>query len=280
MSSLQYSNDPADCCISGGATSECNKVNFNKEMCYGFMAQRCAREWDSKCDIYMLESQDGGAFVNEVASNRYCRDNTSNKGESCTTTCDINGKNCTLQSSNYYKDPDTLYNHSKGFGDLKDNNSHTLKVAKCDKVCDVLNLSSFGDDDRVLNECLDRGTCGEVMMDVAKNVVSKGIPYTNRRLKKFIDGYISQNNENLQTKVLVGGKGPQINTMKLTYPGPSRELPLELKPTPPSGFIKSREGFNTQEKQSLSTTTIILVLIFLLVVVGGGYQMYKKYKKY
>ena len=31
MNELQYSNDPADCCISGGALGECNKVNFNKE---------------------------------------------------------------------------------------------------------------------------------------------------------------------------------------------------------------------------------------------------------
>jgi len=53
-----------------------------------------------------------------------------------------------------------------------------------------------------------------------------------------------------------------------------------LSPSSPSGFIKSKEGFNSKEQQGPSTTAIIIALLFIAFIVGGGYQMYKKYKKY
>ena len=276
MNTLEYSNDPADCCLEGGSCS-----NFDKGNCYELMVQRCARNWDSKCDVYLLRldgSRDGNEFVRDVASKRYCRDKNNDKNSSCVTTCDSNGT-CSLVGDDSYKNPLKLYDISKKFSSLKDNEISPLKTSQCKQVCDILNLSSLGDTDRVLNECLDRGSCGDVIMSLSENVVSNNIPYTNRRLKKFIDGYIAQDtNNNLQTRVLVGGKNPQITTKPITVPGPSVTLPLKLKPTSPSGFIK--EGFNSQEQQGPSTTSIIIALLFIAFILGGGYKMYKKYKKY
>ena len=120
-------------------------------------------------------------------------------------------------------------------------------------------------------------------MGLSENIVSNNIPYSNRRLKKFIDGYIAQDVTNLQTRVLVGGKNPQITTRPIDVPGPSVTLsvnPLKLSPSSPSGFIKSKEGFNSQEQEGPSTTSIIIALLFIAFIVGGGYKMYKKYKKY
>jgi hypothetical protein len=276
MNTLEYSNDPADCCLEGG-----NCSNFDNGNCYELMVQRCARNWDSKCDVYLLRldgSRDGNQFVRDVASKRYCRDKNNNKNSSCVTSCDNNGT-CSLVGDDSYKNPLKLYDISKKFSSLKDNEISPLKTSQCKQVCDILNLSSLGDDDRVLNECLDRGSCGDVIMSLSENVVSNNVPYTNRRLKKFIDGYIAQDtNNNLQTRVLVGGKNPQITTRPIDVPGPSVTLPLKLKPTSPSGFIK--EGFNSQEQQGPSSTSIIIALLFIAFIVGGGYKMYKKYKKY
>ncbi len=281
MNTLEYSSDPADCCLEG---SNCN--GFDKGNCSEYMAQRCARNWDSKCDIYILQldgSRDGNNFIRDVASKRYCRDKNNNKNSSCVTSCDENGS-CSLVGDDSYKNPVKLYDISKNFGSLKDDEISPLKASQCKQVCDILNLSSFGDDDRVLNECLDRGSCGDVMMGLSENIVSNNIPYTNRRLKKFIDGYIAQDPvNNLQTRVLVGGKNPQITTRPIDVPGPSVTLqmnPLKLSPSSPSGFIKSKEGFNSQEQQGPSTTAIIISLLFIAFIVGGGYQIYKKYKKY
>ena len=279
MNTLEYSSDPADCCLEGG-----NCSNFDKGNCYELMVQRCARSWDSKCDVYLLRldgSRDGNEFVRDVASKRYCRDKNNNKNSSCVTSCDNKGS-CSLVGDDSYKNPLKLYDISKNFSSLKDNEISPLKTSHCKQVCDILNLSSLGDDDRVLNECLDRGSCGDVMMGLSENIVSNNIPYTNRRLKKFIDGYIAQDtSNNLQTRVLVGGKNPQITTRPIDVPGPSVTLqmnPLKLKPASPSGFIK--EGFNSQEQQGPSTTSIIIALLFVAFIIGGGYQMYKKYKKY
>jgi len=278
MNTLEYSKDPADCCLEGGSCTD-----FNNGNCEEFMTQRCARNWDSKCDVYLLRldgSRDGNEFIRNVASKRYCRDKNNNKNSSCVTSCE-NGS-CSLVGDDSYKNPVKLYDISKNFGSLKDDEISPLKTSQCKQVCDILNLSSFGDDDRVLNECLDRGSCGDVIMGLSENIVLNNIPYTNRRLKKFIDDYIAQDTtNNLQTRVLVGGKNPQITTRPIDVPGPSVTLPvnpLKLKPSSPSGFIK--EGFNSQEQQGPSATSIIISLLFIAFIVGGGYKMYKKYKKY
>ena len=103
-------------------------------------------------------------------------------------------------------------------------------------------------------------------------------------MKKFMDGYIAKNPSNIQTRVLVGGKGPQLTTREVTTPGPPVTInPMlsGLKPVPPTGFIKSREGFNSQESSTrLRPITLIVILLFIAIIIGGGYKMYKKYKKY
>ena len=282
MNTLQYSKDPADCCLDQSFTSV-RPVGFSKEKCPDFMAQRCAREWDSKCDSYLLQLdgyRTGNSFVRETSLKRYCRGSNNNNNSSCVKKCE-NGM-CTSVDEDTYKNPDKLYELSKNFGSLKDDEVSPLKSGECKQECDMLNLSSFGDDDRVLNECLDRGSCGDVMMELSENIVSNNIPYTNRRLKKFIDGYIAQDLNNLQTRVLVGGPGPQITTRAIDTPGPAITLPIKqqpLKPVSPSGFIKSKEGFN-MGGEGPSKTAIIIALLFIAFIVGGGYQMYKKYKKY
>lgn len=277
---------PEDCCI-----NNIRDTTFILENCPEYMAKKCAREWDSKCDIYITQldsKNEGNEFINLVASKKYCRIIGENSNESCVETYS-NGKYI-QESPDSFKDPVKLLNISNEFKNLRDfvvegnNESSPLKVSKCGKKCDILNLSNFGDDDRVLNECLDRGSCQEVMMNLAENLTINNINFENQRMRKFIDGYIAKTPSNIQTRVLVGGKNPQITTREITTPGPAviinPSLP-DLRPVPPSGFIKSREGFNSQETSTkLRPITIILILLFICIILGGGYKMYKKYKKY
>jgi uncharacterized Fe-S cluster-containing protein len=278
MNTLQYSKDPADCCLDLFYENP-NYTDFKKESCPEFMAQRCARNWDSKCDMYLVkldDKRDGNSFVRDVASKRYCRGSNNDKNSSCVTSCE-NDK-CSLVKDDIYKNPVKLYEFSKNFGSLKDNQKSPLKAGECKKVCDILNLSSFEDNDRVLNECLDRGSCGDIMMNLSENIVYNNIPYKNRRLKKFINGYIAEENTNLQTRVLVGGKGPQVTSRPIETPGPAVTIPIKQKQLPRS--VPSVEGYNSQEQQGVSTTSIVIALLFLAFIIGGGYKMYKKYRKY
>lgn len=281
---------PEDCCI-----RNIRDAGFKLEKCPVHMAQRCARDWDDKCDIYLLQlddKRDGNDFINLVASKKYCRGTKEN--ESCVST--YKDGIYVQEDESSYTDPQKLLTFSNNFENLSDfvvegkAEITPIKAGKCDKKCDILNLANFGNDDRVLNECLDRGSCQEVMMNLSENLIINNIDVKNERMKKFIKGYIATNPADIQTRVLVGGKGPQVTTREITTPGPPVIINPEvagLKPVAPSGFIKSREGFyDNQEGLSQETSTklrpitIIIILVFVALIIGGGYKMYKKYKKY
>ncbi len=284
---------PEDCCI-----RNILDTGFKLQNCPEHMAQRCARNWDDKCDIYILQLDDkreGNDFIDLVASKKYCRV-TNNKDEACVKS--YKDGTYVQEDETSYTDLQKLLSVSDNFGNLRDfivegkAEITPLKAGKCDKKCDILNLANFGNDDRVLNECLDRGSCQEVMMNLAENLTINNIDIKNERMKKFIEGYIATNPADIQTRVLVGGKGPQVTTREITTPGPAVVINPEvegLKPIAPSGFIKSREGFYnppsqeglSQEKSTnLRPITIIIILLFVALIIGGGYKMYKKYKKY
>lgn len=282
---------PEDCCI-----KNIHDSGFKLQKCPQYMAQRCSRTWDDKCDIYLLQlddKRDGDEFINLVASKKYCR--TTKENESCVET--YKDGVYFQEDETSYTDPQKLLSVSNNFENLKDfvvegkSEITPLKAGKCGKKCDILNLANFGNDDRVLNECLDRGSCQEVMMNLAENLTINNIDVKNERMKKFIKGYIATDPSDIQTRVLVGGKGPQVTTREITTPGPAVIINPEvagLKPIAPSGFIKTREGFYgpSQEKLSqeqstkLRPITIIIILFFIALIIGGGYKMYKKYKKY
>ena len=254
-----------NCCVDN-FYSVCPDNSFNTTKCPSLMAQKCARNWDSKCDIYILQQGvNGDEFIRDVASKKYCRED-----KVCVKECDDKG--CSLTENEDYSNK--VFKAAKNFSSLKENEVSPLSVKKCDKVCDILNLTNFGDDDRVLNECLDRGSCQDIIMDLSENLVKNNISITNRRLKKFIDGYISKDVTNYQTHFLVGGKGPQITTKHITTPGPSIILPVDtkLKPNAPSGFIKSREDFNSIERSTFSLSNILMVGLLAFIV----YRFYLK----
>ena len=283
---------PEDCCI-----RNILDAGFKLQKCPEHMAQRCARNWDDKCDIYILQLDDkreGNDFIDLVASKKYCRV-TNNKDEACVKS--YKDGTYVQEDETSYTDPQKLLSVSDNFGNLRDfivegkAEITPLKAGKCDKKCDILNLANFGNDDRVLNECLDRGSCQEVMMNLAENLTINNIDIKNERMKKFIKGYIATNPADIQTRVLVGGKGPQVTTREITTPGPAVVINPEvegLKPIAPSGFIKSRENFYGPSQEGLSQETstnlrpitIIIILLFVALIIGGGYKMYKKYKKY
>ena len=259
-------SDPVNCCLDGSYLNCTDNPWKNKHtICPDYMAQRCARNFDNVCDIYLtqLDSKDINAtssaeFIKKVAEAKYCRLDTSDPEAQCVTYCEQVNPNappgsatyCSTVGAKVFRDSNELYAISTDFAQTaKLDSTAPLKSGKCPLTCDILNLNDFSNDDRVLNECLTRGTCQEVMMDLSQNIVKNNIQITNDKLKEFINQYIVTNKQNqLSQANQLGGAGPQITNVKTTVPGPSVNL-QDLNPVPPSGFINAsnankKEGFN------------------------------------
>ena len=63
-----------------------------------------------------------------------------------------------------------------------------IKMTACPKVCNV--YQDLTDNNRLLNEVLDRNSCPDLVMNLAQNIVANRIPVTNRRLNDFINRYV------------------------------------------------------------------------------------------
>ena len=303
----QSEADPVHCCLEGSYLN-CpeNPMRFDKDMCTNFMAQRCARNWDSYCDLYITELDNksvvgkySGDFLNKAAESKFCRDDTSNPNAHCVTRCELvnpsaNGGAivCKEVGELIYRDKNQFYNISTDFTNTKGlDTTAPLKTASCPKVCDVLNLSSLDDTDRVLNECLQRGTCQTVMMDLAQRVKKNNVNVTNKRLLEFINQYIVSNpSQQLSQAAQLGGQGPTLTAGNQTIPGPSNEIVQPVQQittrenydnipsidfaqnvkTPPQQRVNNvhREKFNGGKKGFFkqSLPWIVLIVIFVLFI--------------
>lgn len=260
------SKDPVNCCLDGNFL-DCpeNPYRFKKDTCPEYMAQRCARNFDDKCDLFLkqlddkdLNSTDGGLFIRKVAEHKYCRLDTEDPEAHCATVCEqVNplapagsATVCRTIGASIFRDPEQLYNLSKDFAQTANLESTApVKYGKCPKVCDILNLNDFSNSDKVLNECLDRGVCQDIMMDLSKNIVKNNIQFSNDRLNNYINQYIVTNiNEQQPQAVQLGSDTNRIaDTIKpVIVPGPNVNVePPVLQPSPPSGFINTKkEGFS------------------------------------
>jgi hypothetical protein len=122
--------DPVNCCLDGSFMN-CpeNPLRFEKGMCGDYMAQRCARNWDSYCDVYLeqMDSKDinGKAvdqFLGATLSSKFCRDDTSNPNAHCVTACELvnplsagGAVVCKSVGETVYRDQTQLYNISTDF---------------------------------------------------------------------------------------------------------------------------------------------------------------------
>lgn len=201
--------DPVQCCLSGKSgifameTCAGNPLRREIELCPKFMSQRCARNWDDKCDIYLNEQtqadftgKKASEFLKATASAKFCRVDTSFPGSYCFEKCEQfnptapnSAQVCTIEGDVVYRDSSKLYNLDTNYnwsGRL--NTAEPIKFTGCKKTCDQ--MKNIGEADRVINECLDRGVCGDVISNLAQNIVANNIPFENSRLKNFIERYV------------------------------------------------------------------------------------------
>lgn len=271
---FQSEANPAHCCLEGSYLN-CpeNPMKGDKSMCINFMAQRCARNWDTMCDMYLVQQDEknvsgkySNEFLTKVAESKYCRDDTSNPNSHCITSCELlnptatdGAITCKSVGETIYRDKNNFYNISTNFAQNEGlDTTAGLKVAGCPKVCDVFSLSALDNNDRVLNECLDRGACQNILMNLSRKATENKVPITNTRLLNFINYYILSNpSTQLAQAASIGSNAPIITTQPVTIPGPTVEMAKSatdlLTPGVPSGKATT-EGFKMTEESKQNGT--------------------------
>ena len=294
--------DPVNCCLDGYFFN-CpeNPMRFEKGMCNDYMAQRCARNWDNYCDIFLeqMDSKDvnGKAmtnFLSKAAEFKFCRDDTSNPNAHCVTACELvnplapgGAVVCKSVGDTVYRDQTQLYNISTDFSQSEGlNTTAPLKVAACPKTCDLTN--NLDNTNRILNECLDRGVCQPEMMNLAENIVKNKIPVQNQRLQQFINQYIVTNpSKQIAQNVQLGGMGSQVSSFNPTIPGPTTQIPNTpvipttqvtepfavkepFRQTEPQPTQQNKENITPKrsfiEENKVILTVLILLIIFILII--------------
>jgi hypothetical protein len=201
--------DPVDQCVGNTwfTKSGIPGARMQKDFCPRFMAQRCANNWDEYCEAYLLTSNTdmaGNNFVNkefltQTAAKKYCRIDT-----------DLPGSHCSLKCESFMPEGQTSVNicepsgafnwvDTKKEADLAGNFPQSARLTQlsplylnsCPETCDMKNTTTNPDaltaDDPVLNKCLSNGTCNNVLMDLAYNVVKNNIPVSNPAFTKLIE---------------------------------------------------------------------------------------------
>jgi hypothetical protein len=233
-----YLADPVQDCLAGNFFNGAdNPLRYDIGRCNTFMSQRCARQWDGYCDIFLNEQENAdftgkaaNEFLTSALDSQFCRVNNSIKGASntCYTKCEQmdplapdSAQICQTNGNFVYRNTDKMYNIDTQFNALGQLNTPSpIRIAACPKVCDSLsdNPEKLSNNNRVLNECLDRGIAGEILQNIAENAVSNGIEVTNERFKRFINSFILTNKSALTPGFSSLGASPMLTTFNKPVP--------------------------------------------------------------
>lgn len=229
LASTKYNVDPS------------NPLRYQIGLCDSWMAQRCSRGWDKYCEVYLGDRKNedftGKAlhkWLREALESRFCRVDENAPGSYCFEKCDLvdplapgGAQVCKTMGSVVYRDSNKLYNIDTNY--MWSNvltAPSPIKFKGCKKVCDVFSLSDLTEDDRILNECLDRGVGLDIIQNLAENLVSNNVPIRNSRLKAFIDRFVINKNSDQPTPGFSSlGQAPIITNIPIATPAVNPYLP-------------------------------------------------------
>jgi len=231
--------DPVQCCLSGESgifsmeTCAGNPLRTQVGLCPLFMSERCARNWDGYCDIYLKEQSQNDPngkkvmeFLKDTLSHKFCR-TLDVPGSYCYTRCETfnptspnSAQICRTVGDVVYRPSNKQYNLDTNFNwSGKLNTAEPIKFTGCKKTCDVFPAQGITDDDRVVNECLDRGIGMDIISNLAQNLVASKTPVANKRLKQYIDYYvIGSTNAELTPGFSSMGASGLVSTKPISIP--------------------------------------------------------------
>jgi len=311
--------DPVEQCIPGKNWFTKTGIpgsRMEESACVKFMAQRCSVNWDQYCQAYLTESNtDSGGFLHvnkeflaESAKKKYCRLASGASGVHCATKCEAflpeqqsSVNICENVGTQNWLDTKNEYDLGGNFPQsARLNPISPLYLGHCPETCDASNLkdpNALGPNDQVLNNCIKYGTCEQILMDLAYNLVKIGKEgsVTNPAFKTIIDLAKLDRplNPNVAAKIATSYGIPPATALDVLQqakygpvqykmaatpnmgspptPGPSPTLPSQ--PTTPirskavvSPVSSKREGFYPPQK--LSSTSKVFLGIGIIIVLA------------
>jgi hypothetical protein len=159
--------DPANACMPDRLLSA--PWDLNTGYCDLWMPQRCANNWDKKCDIYYKNIRDFGnmvKFVEGMADQRFCN---LAADSSCTIACEpldpiqqSSPSLCTVHGI----DPmmDTSGSIDTGlYSPLKISPTY---MGKCRRSCNKIKPENIKPNDIAINNCLEKGLCKDTLNNI------------------------------------------------------------------------------------------------------------------
>lgn len=228
--------DPVQQCLPGNFFNGAeNPLRYDIGRCNMFMGERCARQWDGYCDVFLNQQEQAdmtgkaaNKFLLEALSSQFCQLDSSMKGvsETCYTKCEQmdplapdSAMVCETDGDYVYRNTDKMYNIDTQFNALgRLSTASPIRIGKCPKVCNLFSEEKLSNNNRVLNECLDRGIGMDILVNIAKNAISQNVKITNDRFNNFIQKFVITNSNNLQPGYSSLGASPVLTTQERAMP--------------------------------------------------------------
>jgi hypothetical protein len=250
-------DDPVDACMPDRFLDA--PWNYNLGNCKQFMAQRCASNWDNKCQLYVNNIDDVTVlkqFFESMANHRFCSLNDkSNCGLVCEpfnpieqtspNVCNTMGVDAMVDAS---QSIDTgMYNPVK---------LSPVYMGGCMKNCDKIQPSDIKEDDYSINYCLQFGFCGETLGNICRISDEKGQTVQNSLLKQYCD--IRKNSK--------GGKSSQPPSQPSQPSQPSHKNKVQQSLRSSYEPIKSNDSYTN----NIGVISVIVVIILLGLFIAGN----------
>ena len=182
-------SDPVDVCLPGSFFNpeKSSDIDFNN--CPLYMADRCAKNWDEKCSLYVNSLDDGSLvkdFLRATASKKFC---SLSKNSTCKEMCQpFNpiAQDSPVVCQNFGKDvlKDNSDNLDIGWY-LPASTSPDYMGSSCEGTCDSKNIEQS---DVVIDSCLKYGFCNDILTDVCK---TSNFKVGHKGLQRFCDSISS-----------------------------------------------------------------------------------------
>ena len=251
-------DDPVDACMPDRFLDA--PWNYNLGNCKQFMAQRCAQNWDNKCQLYVNNIDDVTVlkhFFESMANYRFC---SLNEKSNCGLVCQpFNPIDQTSPDVCNSMGVDAMVNASQSIdtGLYNPVKLSPVYMGGCMKNCDKIQPSDIKEDDYSINYCLQFGFCGETLGNICRVANEKGQTVQNPLLKQYCD--IRKNsNRNSTPSVPV----PQVQVQPPSPKHKNVQYSMKSSHEP----IKSNDSYTN----NIGVISVIVVIILLgLFIIGN-----------
>jgi hypothetical protein len=191
--------DMVGCCLPGNFMN-CPQMNGSTkpaELCPRYMSERASRKWDHYTQDYYasLTPSQQIMFLHDTARVKYCHNDSKDPNVQCGIRCsrfDPTSPDApyvceNVGSTSWRGTPQGPW-YMMDTGDYNPIQLDPMYIGRCMQTCNLYSETpdSLTNQDTVLNLCLQRGACNDVLVDLASNMIQNKIPIKNQAFAQWI----------------------------------------------------------------------------------------------